>query len=137
MLLREVKMKKLFMLTFMFLFLISCGVKTTAVRLKDTERRVPLSIYQVAVYETAADVPYSYKEIALIASRGSAVWTSKAKMLMKMREKAGEMGANAIILDAASEPALAVKAASVYLTLGVLGSRKGNAMAIFVQYPKK
>lgn len=130
-------MKKLLVFNFVFLFLVSCAVKTTAVRLKDTERRVPLSVYQVAVYQTAADVPYAYKEIALISSRGSAVWSSKSKMLMKMREKAGEMGANAIILDASSEPGLAVKAASVYLTLGVLGSRKGNAMAVFVDYPKK
>ena len=52
-----------------------------------------------------------------------------------MRKKAGKLGANAIILDAMSEPSAAAKVVS-YALLGVGGERRGKVLAIYV-FPEK
>jgi len=45
-------------------------------------------------------------------------------------KKAGSLGANAIILDAVSEPSAGAKIAAVFL--GTSAERKGKAIAIFI-----
>ncbi|HVT37933.1 MAG TPA: hypothetical protein VHE78_02710 [Gemmatimonadaceae bacterium] len=51
-------------------------------------------------------------------------------MLKNMQFTAGEMGANAIILDAVNEPGAATKIAGAILGTGA--ERKGKAVAIYV-----
>jgi hypothetical protein len=85
---------------------------------------------QVAVYRTAAQVPGRYEEVALLNAKGEASWTNEEKMFNSMRKKAGEMGANGIILDAINEPGAGAKVAGAVLGTGV--ERKGKAIAIYV-----
>jgi hypothetical protein len=85
---------------------------------------------QVAIYRSADQVPGKYEEVALLTSTADSVWTSEKDMWESMRKKAGKMGANAIILDALTEPKTGAKIAAQ--VLGVTADRKGKAIAIYV-----
>jgi acetaldehyde dehydrogenase (acetylating) len=56
--------------------------------------------------------------------------TNEEAMFKSMRKKAAELGANAVILDAVTEPSTGGKVASAIF--GVGGERKGKALAIYV-----
>ena len=60
--------------------------------------------------------------------------SSESGMYNAMKKKAGNLGANAIILDATSEPSAGAKIAGAFLGTGA--ERKGRAIAIFV-FPKE
>lgn len=85
---------------------------------------------QVIIYRTADQVPGKYVEIALLNSSGPAGWTDEEKMFTNMRYEAGQIGANAIIFDAISEPSALAKVAATIV--GVGADRKGKALAIFL-----
>ena len=110
--------------------LIVACVQTNAVRLGNAPVREPVPEDQVVVYRTADQVPRRYEEVALLNARGEASWTNEEKMFNSMRKKAGEMGANGIILDAITEPGAATKVAGAILGTGA--ERKGKAIAIYV-----
>ena len=122
--------KKLLVLA---VFAASCAacVSTSAVRLGVTVARPQVSWQNVAVYRTAEDVPGKYAEVAMLASTGGALITSEGQMWRSMQQKAGKLGANAIILDALSEPKAAAKIAAAVLGVGG-ADRKGKAVAIYV-----
>ena len=111
------------------LILISC-VSVNAVRLGPAQNRPPVPADQVVVYRTADQVPGDYEEIALLNAEGSTTWTNEANMIEAMKNKAGQYGANGIILDAISEPSSGAKVAGAFL--GVSVDRKGKAVAIYV-----
>lgn len=119
-----------FALVCLFVVIVAC-VTTKAVRLGTGPARPPVPEDQVAVYRTADLVPAKYEEIALLSSTGESLWTNEEQMWRSMRKKAGKLGANAIILDAMSEPSAGAKVASALF--GVAGAqRKGKAIAIYV-----
>jgi len=122
-------MKKTLTVGFICLFFSAC-VSTNAVRLGTTPQRPSIPADQVAVYRTAEQVPGKYEEIALLNSAGSSGWTTEAGMFNSMKKKAGSLGANAIILDAVSEPSAGAKIAAAFL--GTSAERKGKAIAIFI-----
>ena len=113
-------------------FLIAACVKTNAVVLGNAPTRPKVALDQVAVYRTADQVRGKYQEIALLNSGGDTRYTSEAAMVKNMRYTAGQMGANAVILDAVSEPGTGAKVASALL--GTNADRKGKGIAIYV-YP--
>src|SRR5688572_32275065 len=78
-------------------------VTTNATRLSTGPARAKLDPAQVSIYTTADQVPGKYEEVAILHSEGEARWTDEEDMYNSMRKKAGELGANAIILDAMSE----------------------------------
>lgn len=114
---------------FGILVLAAC-VSTNVVKLGDRPSRPKIPLDQVAVYRRASQVVGKYEEVALLNSKGEAGETSEAQMLKNMRFKAGEIGANGIILDAVTEPGAATKIAG--LLLGTGAERKGRAVAIYV-----
>jgi len=94
-----------------------------------TQRAIVLP-ENVALYRNADQVPRRYEEVALLNSEGDSNFTNEAKMFESMKKKAGEVGANAIILDALSEPSGGAKVAAAIF--GVSAERKGKAVAIYV-----
>jgi hypothetical protein len=82
------------------------------------------------MYRTASQVPGKYQEVALLNSKGESGLTDESAMFRSMRKKAAEVGANAIILDAVSEPSAGAKVASAVFGTGA--ERKGRAIAIFI-----
>jgi hypothetical protein len=94
---------------------------------------MPLTPESVAIYRTAQQVPGKYEEVALLHSKGPSTATNEPQMFESMKVKAAEMGANAIILDAISEPSAGAKIAGAFL--GYAPERTGNAIAIYVYPP--
>lgn len=122
--------KKSLVLAILAVSCIAC-VSTSAVRLGVAVARPPVAWQNVAVYQAAADVPGAYVEVAMMVSTGESLMTNEAQMWRSMQKKAGEMGANAIILDAMTEPKSAAKIASAFLGVGG-AQRKGKAVAVYV-----
>ena len=106
-------------------------VTTNASRLgAPTASRPAVLPQSVALYRTAEQVRGQYEEVALLNSAGDSAFTDEAKMFESMKKKAGELGANGIILDAISEPSAGAKVAGAIF--GVSAQRKGKAVAIYV-----
>ena len=84
------------------------------------------------LYRVASQVVGRYDEIALINSASASQFTNEQKMLESMRKKAGQLGANGVILEGISEPSAGAKVAAA--VLGASTERKGKAIAIYV-YP--
>lgn len=85
---------------------------------------------QVRIYRTAEQVVGKYEEIALLNSTGESDFTNEQAMMESMRKKAGELGANGIILSAITEAGAGAKVAAAIFGTGT--ERKGRAIAIFV-----
>ena len=119
------------LLSLAFVLALTGCVTTNAARLGTaTENRPPVPAEQVSLYRLASHVPGRYEEIALLNSSGDSGFTNEAGMFESMRKKAGEMGANGVILDAVSEPGHGAKVAAAIF--GVSAQRKGKAIAIWV-----
>jgi hypothetical protein len=112
----------------------SC-VSVNATRLGTAPLRPAVSANKVAVYLTADRVPGKYEEVALLNAGGSSRWTTESEMYDVMRSRAGQYGANAIILDSMSEPSAGAKIAG--RIFGISTRRKGTAIAIYVYPPEK
>jgi hypothetical protein len=106
-------------------------VSTNATRLGGAAAHAPVPESSVVIYRTAAQVPRKYEEVALLNSTGESSYTNEDKMFRSMKKKAGQLGANAIILDAVSEPSAGAKIAGAFLRTGA--QRKGKAIAIYVE----
>lgn len=108
---------------------IAC-VQTNAVRLGAAPQRAPVHEDSVLVYRTASQVPGKYEEVAMLNSTGNTGMTNEEQMFNSMRKKAGQLGANGIVLDGISEPSAGAKVAGAVLGTGA--ERKGKAIAIYV-----
>jgi hypothetical protein len=70
----------------------------------------------------------SYVRVAIIEASGSGELTNRTEMLNAMRERAGEIGANAILLPEIREAGAGVQVAAA--VLGVDTERTGTVVAI-------
>ena len=84
----------------------------------------------VRVYRTPDQVKAKYEEVAMLNSKGESNWTNEKGMIESMQRKAGELGANGIILDAINEASAGAKVAGAIFGTG--SQRKGRSVAIFV-----
>jgi hypothetical protein len=111
--------------------LLVCGCVSTNAAVLDTSVRLArLCPQAVTVYTTPDRVGKSYREVALLNSKGETGWTSEAGMIKSQRQKAAEHGANGIILGGINEPNSGTKIIGALLGTGT--ERKGKALAIFV-----
>jgi len=113
------------------LSVLAACVTTQALKLGTPVQRSPVPWQDVVFYRSADQVPGKYEEIALLSSTGDTAWSSEKTMWNSMRKEAGKLGANAVILDAMSEPSAGAKVAAAFL-LGSGAERKGKAIAIYV-----
>jgi hypothetical protein len=128
------KKNSLVVLMISLIFVAAC-VSVNATRLGTGPYRRPVPTEEVAIYRTADQVPGKYEEVALLNAAGDSTWSSEAGMFNQMKKRAGKLGANAIILDAVSEPSAGAKIAGAIF--GVGAERKGKAIAIFVFPPER
>ena len=123
-------MKRLIVAALVAMSLTGC-VRTNATVLGASPvARIKVAPEQVRIYRTADQVKARYEEIALLNSTGESSWTDESGMMQSMRKKAGDLGANGIILDAINEASAGAKVAGAFLGTG--SQRKGRAVAIFV-----
>ena len=112
------------------LMLTAC-VSTNSTMLGQAVGGTAVAPESVVIYRTASQVPSNYRELAILNSKGDSNFTNERKMYESMRKEAARIGANAIILDALSEPSPAVRVAAAIFGVGV--ARKGSAVAIYVE----
>jgi hypothetical protein len=105
-------------------------VTTNATRIGGGPTRPKVDPESVVLYRTAEQVPGRYEEVAILHSEGEVRWTNEEGMYNSMRKKAGELGANAVILEGVEEPSAGAKVAGAFLGTGA--ERKGKAIAIYV-----
>ena len=75
------------------------GVKKTTTDINPAMERAPTCAAAIAVYNSRADVPYDYYELAWIEASGNSVWTTDNQLQTQIRNGAAKVGANAVIVN--------------------------------------
>jgi hypothetical protein len=83
---------------------------------------------EVTVYFENDSIP-QHTRVAILNAKGDSDATSEGKMIDKIREEAGKLGANAIILGAMTEPSTGTRVVSAIF--GTTKNRKSQAIAIY------
>lgn len=109
---------------------LSACVSVQSTRLGAGLIHLPLPADNVAIYTTAQQVGGQYEEVALLSVSGDYSRTHEEQIYKRMRETAGSMGANAIVLDAMS-PSVTGAKIPCYL-LGTPPERLGKSVAIYI-----
>ena len=112
------------------LLALSACVTVHSTRLGAGVIHAPVPPDRVAIYRNAQQINGRYEEVALISAAGDYSYTNEEQMYAKMREKAGALGANGILLDSMTEPTTGAKVASAFI--GTSAERTGKAVAIYV-----
>lgn len=81
----------------------ACAVKSKSTDISPSISRNPTCENAVEVYNSRADVPSSYYELAWITAEGNSVWTTDAQLRSEMRKRAAQAGANGIIVNDVSQ----------------------------------
>lgn len=88
----------------------------------------------VVIYTSMSELEdLEYERIAIIEASGSGDFTDQADMLEAMREKAGEVGANGLLLPDIEEPGAGARVAAA--VFGTDTTRTGSVIAIRVIGP--
>ncbi|UCC25817.1 MAG: hypothetical protein JSU98_01725 [Gemmatimonadales bacterium] len=89
----------------------------------------PVPRDDVYVYMPGDTVP-EHTRVAILDAEGDADLFNNADLLNKLREEAGKLGANAIIIGELEDPSTGARVAKAIL--GTTANRTGQAVAIFV-----
>jgi hypothetical protein len=81
----------------------ACAIKSNSTDISPSISRNPTCENAVEVYNSRADVPNSYYELAWITAEGNSVWTTDAQLRSEMRKRAAQSGANGIIVNDVSQ----------------------------------
>lgn len=108
----------------------ACGVRTKTTELSPGTR-VATCDEAVDVYQSRAQVPQDYYELAWISAEGNSVYTSDGKILAQIRKKAADQGANAIIVNDFKESEGKTKVIGAALG-GNTADTKTSALAIYM-----
>jgi hypothetical protein len=84
---------------------------------------------EVTVYFETDSIP-EHTRLAILNAKGDSDMTDEGEMIDELREEAGTVGANAIILDAFKEPGTGQRV--VAAIFGTTKNRKVQAIAIYV-----
>lgn len=119
-------------------------VSASATRLGKSAIRPAIDPETVVIYRTADQVSGRYDEVALLNAEGDHTFAKEERLYNKMRKKAADLGANALILDSVIEPEKEERMSgkwwleighAVYTSVINPPNRKGKAIAIYV-YPQ-
>jgi hypothetical protein len=107
------------------------GVKKTTTDISPAMTRAPTCAAAIAVYNSRADVPYDYYELAWIEAEGNSVWTTDNQLQTQIRNGAAKVGSNAVIINPIEQSKSTVK------VLGeVIGAKsatqRATALAIYM-----
>lgn len=89
----------------------------------------PVPRDDVQVYFAGDSIP-PHERIAILSGSGDDTMTNQGQLIDKLREEAGKLGANAIILNDVKEASTGAKVAQAIL--GTSAERKGEAIAVYV-----
>jgi hypothetical protein len=107
------------------------GVKRTSTDINPSMNRAPTCTAAIAVYNSRADVPYDYYELAWIEASGNSVWTTDNQLQESIRKGAAQAGANAIIVNPVTQAKSGVKVLGE--AIGTKSAtQKATALAIYM-----
>ncbi len=111
--------------------LAGCGVKTTTTNVVPSVSRAATCEAVVTTYDSRAEVPSDYYELAFIQAEANSVYTSDKKIEATIIKRAAEAGATAIIANPVTESKVGVKVLGEALGTGSASS-KATALAIYL-----
>lgn len=114
----------------LLVLLAACATRAETVRLDNGPARPPVPPDSVRIFTAREAVTSSFVEIALLNAEGTG-WApaDEAKVIERMREEAGKLGANAIILGG---PAL-TSGSEVNVKVNRWHPTRGRSIAIYIK----
>lgn len=109
----------------------ACGVKKTTTAINPSFSRAPTCDAAIVTYNSRADVPHDYYEVAWVQATGSSVYTSDNKLRAEVVKAAAKAGANAVIVNPAQESNTTAKVLGEALGMNS-ATTKVSALAIYV-----
>ena len=107
------------------------GVKKTTTDINPAISRAPTCANAIAVYNSRADVPYDYYELAWIQASGNSVWTTGNQLQTQIRNGAAKVGANAVIVNPITQSKSTVKVLGEVIGTNS-ATQKASALAIYM-----
>jgi hypothetical protein len=107
------------------------GVKKTTTDLNPSVNRPSTCAAAIAVYNSRADVPYDYYELAWIQAEGNSVWTTDNQLQQQIRNGAAKVGANAVIVNPVTQSKSTVKILGEAIGTNS-ATQKATALAIYM-----
>jgi hypothetical protein len=107
------------------------GVRKTTTNLNPSLNRAPTCASAIAAYNSRAQVPYDYYEVAWIQAEGNSVWTTNNQLQQQIRNGAAKVGANAVIVNPTQQAKSTVKVLGEALGTKSATS-KASALAIYM-----
>lgn len=107
------------------------GVRKTTTDINPAMDRAPTCANAIAVYNSRADVPYDYYELAWIQAEGNSVWTTDNQLQTQIRNGAAKVGANAIIVNPVVQSKSTVKVLGEAIGANS-ATQKASALAIYM-----
>jgi hypothetical protein len=109
------------------------GCVQTQATMLDPTARPPIPEEQVRVYRTEESIECEYDEVAIIHAQGGANFTNENQMINAAKKRAGQIGANGVVLGTINEPSAGAKVAGAIF--GVSPDRRGEMLAVYVYDP--
>ncbi len=100
----------------------------------ERESYPPVHRDEVMVYETEADIEGGFEKIAIVFTDAEANWTNERQMINAARKRAGELGANALVIGEFREPGGLAQVAAVVFDAPV--KRRARFLAVRVHHPE-
>ena len=102
--------------------------------LSTTRMTSPVPTMSVQVYFADDSIP-THERIAILNAKGDESLTDEGEMIDKLRQEAGKLGANAIILNQIKNPGTGERIAAA--VFGVSAQRRGQALAVYIAAPAR
>jgi hypothetical protein len=109
----------------------ACGIRKQTTVLNPSVSRASTCPAAIAVYNSRADVPYDYYELAWIQASGNSVWTTDNQLQAQIRNGAAKVGANAIIVNPVTQAKQTVKVLGEAVGANS-ATAKASALAIYM-----
>lgn len=107
------------------------GVKKTTTDINPAMERAPTCAAAIAVFNSRAEVPYDYYELAWIEASGNSVWTTDNQLQTQIRNGAAKVGANAVIINPVEQSKSGVKVLGEAIG-AKSATQKASALAIYM-----
>jgi hypothetical protein len=107
------------------------GVKKTTTAINPSVNRPSTCANAIAVYNSRADVPYDYYELAWIQASGNSVWTTDNQLQTQIRNGAAKVGANAVIVNPVTQSKSTVKILGEAIGANS-ATAKASALAVYM-----
>ena len=108
-----------------------CGVKSKTTDLNTRVDRAATCEAVVVAYDSRADIPSDYYEVAFIEAEANSVYTTDKKINDQIRKRAAQVGATAILVNPVTESKSGIKVLGEALGTGSASS-KASALAIYL-----